>query len=84
MDGVSFEKIVFMDTLDSLRHNMQAQNEAVMWKVKIDKDINNESGPVYNIDYDRKPLHMIDNQLRQDTRINENRNRELKEKLLEK
>ena len=30
------------------------------------------SGPAYNIDYDRKPPHMIDNQLRQDTRINEN------------
>ena len=35
--------------------------------------------PVYNIDYDRKPPHMIDNQLRQNTRINENMNRELKE-----
>ena len=56
----------------------QAQNEAVKWKVEIDKDINNR-GPVYNIDCDRKPPHMIDNQLRQDTRINENRNRKLKE-----
>ena len=37
-----------------------------------------QGGPVYNIDYDRKPPHMIDNQVRQDTRINENRNRELK------
>ena len=26
--------------------------------------------PAYNIDYDRKLPHMIDNQLRQDTRIN--------------
>ena len=41
-----------------------------------------QGGPVYNIYYDRKPPHMIDNQLRQDTRINENRNRELKEKII--
>ena len=38
-----------------------------------------QGGPVYNIDYDRKSPHMIDNQLRQDTRINETRNREQKE-----
>ena len=30
-----------MDALGSMRHNMQAQNEEVKWKVKIDKDINN-------------------------------------------
>ena len=34
-----------------------------------------QGGPIYNIGYDRKPPHMIDNQLRQDTRINENMNR---------
>ena len=26
-----------------------------------------QGGPVYNIDYDRKPRHMIDHQVRQDT-----------------
>ena len=41
-----------------------------------------QGGPVYNIDYDRKPQHMIDNQLRQDTRIKENMNRELKEEII--
>ena len=41
-----------------------------------------QGGPVYNIDYDRKPQHMIDNQLRQDTRINVNMNRELKEEII--
>ena len=41
-----------------------------------------QGGPVYNIDYDRKPPHIIYNQLRQDTRINENRNRELKEEII--
>ena len=41
-----------------------------------------QGGPVYNINYDRKPPHMIDNQFRQDTRINENRNRELKEEII--
>ena len=41
-----------------------------------------QGGPVSNIDYDRKPQHMIDNQLRQDTRINENMNRELKEEII--
>ena len=41
-----------------------------------------QGGPVYNIDYDRKLQHMIDNQLRQDTRIKENMNRELKEKII--
>ena len=37
-----------------------------------------QGGPVYNIDYDRKPPHMIDNQLRQESRINEIMNRKLK------
>ena len=41
-----------------------------------------QGGSVYNIDYDRKPQHMIDNQLRQDTRINVNMNRELKEEII--
>ena len=41
-----------------------------------------QGGPVYNIDYDRKHQHMIDNQLRQDTQINENMNRELKEEII--
>ena len=41
-----------------------------------------QGGPVYNIDYDRKPQHMIDDQLRQDTRINVNMNRELKEEII--
>ena len=41
-----------------------------------------QGGPVYNIDYDRKPPHMIDHQVRQDTRINENMNRELKEEII--
>ena len=71
-----------MDTLSSMRQNMQAQNEEVKWKVEMDKDINkdiNKEGLSYNIDYDRKPPHMIVNQLRQDTRIKENMNRELKE-----
>ena len=31
-----------------------------------------QGGSAYNIDYDRKLPHMIDNPLRQDTRINEN------------
>ena len=39
-----------------------------------------QGGHVYNIDYDRKPPNMLYSQLTQDTRINENRNRELKEK----
>ena len=38
-----------------------------------------QGGPVYYIDYDRKPQHLIDDQLRQDTRLNVNMNRELKE-----
>ena len=42
MDGVSMEKSVFMDTLGSMRQNMQAQNEEVKWKVEIDKDINKD------------------------------------------
>ena len=37
---------------------------------------------VYNIDYDRKPQHMIDDQLRQDTRIYVNMNSELKEEII--
>ena len=41
-----------------------------------------QGGPVYKIDNDRKPRRMIDNQLRQDTRINENRNGELKEEMI--
>ena len=41
-----------------------------------------QGGPVYNIDYDIKPQHMIDEQLRQDTRINVNMNRELKEEII--
>ena len=41
-----------------------------------------QGGPVYNIDYDRKPQHMIDNQLRQDTQINVDMNRELKEEII--
>ena len=39
MDSVSMGKSVFMDTLGSMRQNTQAQNEAVKWKVDIDKDI---------------------------------------------
>ena len=46
------------------------------------QQIYQQGGHVYNIDYDRKPPHMIDNQLRQDTRINENRDRELKEEII--
>ena len=42
MDGVSMEKSVFMDTIGSMRQNMQAQNEEVKWKVEIDKDINKD------------------------------------------
>ena len=41
-----------------------------------------QGGPVYNINYDRKPQHMIDNQLRQDPRINVNMNRELKKGIM--
>ena len=41
-----------------------------------------QGGPAYNIDYDRKPQHMIDDQLTQDTRINVNMNRELKEEII--
>ena len=40
MDGVSMGKKCFMDTLGSMRQNMQAHNEDVKWKVEIDKDIN--------------------------------------------
>ena len=46
------------------------------------QQIYQQGGPVYNIDYDRKPQHMIDDQLRQDTRINVNMNRELKEEII--
>ena len=38
-----------------------------------------QRGLVYNIYDDRKPPHMIYNPLRQDTGINDNMNRELKE-----
>ena len=41
-----------------------------------------QGGPAYNIDYDRKPQHMIDNQLRHDTIINVNMNRKLKEEII--
>ena len=41
-----------------------------------------QGGPVYKIDYDRNPPKIIDNQLRQDTRINENMNRKLKEEII--
>ena len=34
------DKSVFMDTLGSMRQNTQTQNEAVKWKIEIDKDIN--------------------------------------------
>ena len=42
MAGGSIEKC-FMDTLGSMRQNMQAHNEEVKWKVEIDKDINNDT-----------------------------------------
>ena len=42
MDDVNIGKSVFMDTLDSMRQNMQAQNEEVKWKVEIDMDINKD------------------------------------------
>ena len=46
------------------------------------QQIYQQGRPAYNIDYDRKPQHMIDDQLTQDTRINVNMNRELKEEII--
>ena len=37
-----WKKCVCVDTLGSMRQNKKAQNEAVKWKVEIDKDINKE------------------------------------------
>ena len=61
--------------------NKRGKVNKVYAKYEYGQKNNKDRGHVYNIEYDRNPQHMVDNQLRQDTRINDNMNRELKKKL---
>ena len=80
MDGVSMEKVFY----GHLRQ-YETEYESLVRGSQVEgrnRQGYQQGGLIYNIDYDRKPHHMIDNQMRQDTRINVNMNRELKEEII--
>ena len=83
MDGVSMGKSVFYGQLRQYETEYASPERGSQVEGRNRKAYQQRStrGPVYNIDYDRKPQHMIDDQLRT-TRINVNMNRELKEEFI--
>ena len=85
MDGVSMEKKCFYGHLRQHETEYASPERGSQVEGRNRQGYQQryqQGGPVYNIDYDRKPQHMIDNQLRQDTRIKENMDRELKEEII--
>ena len=81
MDGVSMGKKCFYGHLRQYETEYASPERGSQVEGR-NRQGYQQVGPVYNIDYDRKPQHMIDDQLRQDTRINVNMNRELKEEII--
>ena len=85
MDGVSMEKKCFYGHLKQYETEYVSPERGSQVKCRNRQGYQQryqQGGSVYNIDYDRKPPHMIDHQLRQDTRIHENMNRELREEII--
>ena len=81
MDGVSVDKKCFYGHLR--QYETEYKNLERCSQVECRNRQRYQQGwPVSNMYYDRKPPQMIDNQLRQNTRINENRNREPKEDII--